>query len=338
VAALINFLRRWPEHPEAIPALAAADPSSLVAEAGRHGLSGLVHHALQASGAKLPELDAEQLRRDALGIRAGLVKVKRLLGKSLDALAAAGIQAVVLKGLPLAERLYGDAGHRASTDVDLWVTPREAPEAQRALEALGLRPARRHEPHHIALHGTEGLVELHVYPIAPFGEVVSGGPLRDRALEAQAGGHRYLRLAPDDELLYLAVHATNHLLQRLAWVYDLKLLVRSERSLDWDRLLSTAAETGTGGLAFYALDAAARLLGAGVPAGVLAALRPSRWQAAVAQRFFSERPLASAYLAGHRRAWVAAKVLLAPRPWPLLGLAWRRLAGALGRGGGGGVG
>jgi hypothetical protein len=326
VAALIDLLRRWPEHPEGLPVAAALDPSGLVAEAGRHGLSGLALHALERSGARLPEPDLEQLRRDALGFRASSVKVKRLLGRSLDALAAAGVVPVVLKGVPLAERLYGDAGHRASTDVDLWVAPADAARAQHALEGLGLRAARAHEPHHVELYSPEGLVELHRYPIAPFGELVQGTALLDRAVEAETGGRRYRRLAPDDELLYLAVHATNHLLQRLAWVYDLKLLARAEPSLDWPRLLRTAAETGTAGLAFYALDAAARLMEAPIPAQVLAALRPSRWRAAAAERLFSEARLASAYFAGHRPAWIAAKVLLAPRPWPLLGLAWRRLA------------
>lgn len=327
MAALIDLLRRWPEHPEGLPVAASLDPSGLVAEAGRHGLSGLVLHALERSGARLPEQDAEQLRRDALGFRATAVKGKRLLGRSLDALAASGLTPVVLKGIPLAERLYGDAGHRASTDVDLWVLPADAARAQHALEGLGLRPAPANEPHHVELAGPEGLVELHRYPIAPFGELVTGAALRERAVEAETGGRRYLRLAPDDELLYLAVHATNHLLQRLAWVYDLKLLARAEPSLDWERLLRTAADSGTAGLAFYALDAAARLLEAPIPAHALAALRPSRWRAAAAERLFSEGNLASAYFAGHRPAWIAAKVLLAPRPWPLLGLAWRRFAG-----------
>ncbi|HVE87766.1 MAG TPA: nucleotidyltransferase family protein [Myxococcales bacterium] len=327
MTALIQLLRRWPDRPQEIPVLAALDPAGLVAEAGRHGLSGLVQHALDRSGARMPDAEAEQLRRDALGIRAASVRVKRLLGRSVDALAAAGIVPVVLKGVPLAERLYGDAGHRASTDVDLWVPPSGAAAAQRALESLGLRASAHREPHHLELHGPEGLVELHLYPMAPFGEVVAGGAFRDRAVEAQSGGHRHLRLAPDDEMLYLAAHATNHLLQRLAWVYDLKLLARAEPALDWDRLLRTAAQTGTGALAYYALDAAARLLDAAIPARVLYALRPSRWQAAAARRLFSEQLLASAYLAGHRSAWVAAKVVLAPRPRKLLGLAWRRLRG-----------
>jgi hypothetical protein len=326
-SALIDLLRRWPEHPEGLPVAAALDPSGLVAEAGRHGLSGLVQHALERSGARLPEAVAEQLRRDVLGFRAASVRVKRLLGRSLDALAAAGLVPVVLKGVPLAERLYGDAGHRASTDVDLWVPPVDAPRAQRALESLGLRAAPPHEPHHVQLTSPEGMVELHQYPIAPFGERLTGEALRARATEAETGGRRYLRLSPDDELLYLAVHATNHLLQRLAWVYDLKLLARAELELDWDRLLRTAADTGTAALAFYALDAAARLLDAPVPAAILTLLRPSRWRAAAAERLFSEERLASAYYTGNRRAWIAAKVLLAPRPWPLLGLAWRRLTG-----------
>jgi hypothetical protein len=325
VSPLLRLLSAWPDDPEAVRRLAASgDARGLVAEAGRHGLSGLVQHALATAGAALEPGPGEQLRRDALGVAAGAIKMKRLLGLSLDALAARGLRPVVLKGVPLAERLYGDAAYRASTDVDLWVRPAEVPAAEQALLGLGLRRGGT-SAHQIELHGELGMVELHVHPGAPFGDILEGGPLRDRAVETSAGGRSCLRLAPDDELLYLAIHASNHLLQRLAWLYDLKLLARTEPALDWERLVRTAGDAGMAGLTFYALDACARLLGVRWPEEAVRALRPARWRAAAAARIFTGERLAAASLASHKAAWYVAKAVLAEKRWPLVRLAWHRL-------------
>lgn len=325
VNPLLRLLSAWPDDPEAVRRLpASGNHRALVAEAGRHGLSGLVQHALATAGAALEPAAAEQLRRDALGMAAGAIKVKKLLALSLDALAARRIRPVVLKGVPLAERLYGDAAYRASTDVDLWVRPPEVPAAEQALLGLGLRRGGV-SAHQIELYGELGMVELHVHAGAPFGEVLEGGALHGRAVETAAAGRTCLRLAPDDELLYLAIHASNHLLQRLTWLYDLKLLARAEPSLDWERLVRTARDTGAASLAFYALDACARLLGTRWPEFALQALRPPRWQAAAAARLFSGERLAAAYFADHKAAWYAAKAVLAEKRWPLVRLAWHRL-------------
>ena len=65
--------------------------------------------------------------------------------------------------------------------------------------------------------------------------------------------------------MYLALHASNHLLQRLSWLMDLKLLVLARPELSWERVVEVARSTAFPHLAWYALDAARRLLAAPVP-------------------------------------------------------------------------
>src|SRR4029450_6808182 len=57
-----------------------------------------------------------------------------LVGEATMALHAVGVDAVVLKGLPLGQRLYGDPFVRCMSDIDLYV-----PAAQRARAAATLR-------------------------------------------------------------------------------------------------------------------------------------------------------------------------------------------------------
>ncbi|MHB8879844.1 MAG: nucleotidyltransferase family protein [Myxococcaceae bacterium] len=115
--------------------------------------------------------------------------------------------------------------------------------------------------------GPPGMVEVHFRLMANWGASGVSSTLEGRSV-------RYL--CPEDELVYLALHVANHMLGRLGWLYDLKLLVLAYPSLDWSRVVETAREARMPGPAFYALDASRRLLGAGIPEAVLEELAPSR--------------------------------------------------------------
>src|SRR5687767_8520504 len=58
------------------------------------------------------------------------------LDESLRALRAAGVEPVVLKGAPLADRLYGDPFARPTGDLDLLVTPGERARVRDALRSI----------------------------------------------------------------------------------------------------------------------------------------------------------------------------------------------------------
>ena len=63
----------------------------------------------------------------------------RALAAALHALRGAGLSPIVLKGMPLAERLHGDFTARACSDIDLHVPLAERAAARRALVAEGWR-------------------------------------------------------------------------------------------------------------------------------------------------------------------------------------------------------
>lgn len=333
MAGLLSLLRAAPGSPEEVAAsVLGADPAALVADAARHGLAGLLRHELARAGVELPEPYAEALRHQALAAAGVGLRVKHLLLTALDALAAEGVVPVLLKGYGLALRLYPEPLLRASTDVDLWVEPGALAAAERALAGIGLRPREPGGPsaseqvHHHELVGPAGMVELHHRLLSSFGRPLEDEAMLARSQAARLEGRAVRFLCPEDELAYLALHAMHHLLQRLAWLYDLELLALRHPGLDWGRVVEVASRPGFRSLAYFALSAAVEHLGMPVPAGVLEALAPaSRWRRRVARRLFDERRLLSAYFADRRVAWVLAKLVLAEEPGRLARLAWHRL-------------
>lgn len=331
--ALGALLRAWPGAP-AREAPVGAEADGLVRAAVHHGLAGFVEHAVARAGWGLPEESRALLRRESLLGAARVMRVKALLVRSLEALAPVGCVPVLLKGYGLARRLYPDPLQRATTDVDLLVARGEVDAAVRALTGLGLAvraaDAGRHgeeDSHHLELAGPAGLVELHFRALAGWGEALEGDALLARAVEGEVEGRRVRWLRPEDEAVYLALHASNHLLQRLAWVFDLKLLAL--KGLDWRAVVEGARGTALPHGVWYGWEAARRLLDAPVPDEVLEALAPPGWQRVLAGRFFSEERLLGAELARSKPAWVAAKLLLAPRPGAMARYALRRVGNAV---------
>ena len=90
---------------------------------------------------------------------------RSLLGQLLERLHAAGIAAVVLKGAPLAQRLYGDPSARPSMDIDLYIPAEARDMARTQIEALGWACVNGGGPWEESFHRTSGghhqLLEVH---------------------------------------------------------------------------------------------------------------------------------------------------------------------------------
>ena len=329
----MRLLRAVPGPAEGLKAaLAGADLDAVVRDAARHGLAGVLRHALAEAGVGLPKAAEEALAHQALAGAAGAMKVKRLLFLALDALEGQGLRPVLLKGYALAARIYPEPLLRPASDVDLLLAPGDLGAARSALQGLGLSPKPDSDDfypkayrHHEAFAGPAGLVEVHFRPMACWGVVWDSAALLKHAVLGELDGREVRFLRPEDELAYLALHAANHLLGRLGWLYDLKLFVRAYPALDWARVVAAALEPGLGGPAFYALDAAQRLVGADLDARALEALKPSPLRVAAARALFSEERLLDGFLAAHKGVWAAAKLLLADSPPRVALFALQRL-------------
>lgn len=199
-------------------------------------------------------------RRSRTRIR-GLRQLEALAGATA-ALAGRDIPAIVLKGLPLSQRLHGHPLARESIDIDLLVPHDAFAAAERALRECGWRrcyptfretPARNRWYARLskdvvlarpvrAGRGPPLVLELHRRLMNnPYLLDVSFDRLQAQGVTTMVGGYAFRTPSDDVQLGYLACHGLEHCWHRLKWLCDIAALVASmdesglERSLGWCR-------------------------------------------------------------------------------------------------------
>lgn len=235
-----------PENEAALAAGAAEvnDWAALLESAVDHGLEDYLFRRLIRSGVCLPEAVVSRFRRLQTAKAAWTLQVTVQLDRVLDALTAAGIPSVVLKGPLLGERLYGADGFRFSSDLDVLIAYDHVRPALTALAALGYHTDETKlayalaGDHNVVLDGVSPPLELHFHLFRRFGVTLHSDDFLARAVPYRTRRGRIVHvLSPEDEFLFLCIHAAAHSFARLAWLFDLKLLLGKHPAFDWDTLL-----------------------------------------------------------------------------------------------------
>jgi hypothetical protein len=179
------------------------------------------------------------------------------LVRLLKLLADAGIPTMPLKGVALAQSLYGDPSMRTCVDIDILVPRSMVGRAFELLRAQGYASEfgagffanllLRHDIEYTLRRqerGFEFTVELH------WG-VMWGGQLEASvtdqlwadAYSTTVFGAPAYALSPEWQILFLAAHAARHQWQGLKWLVDLHELF-SSTEIDWDKLNKKAKQLG----------------------------------------------------------------------------------------------
>jgi hypothetical protein len=240
----------------------AIDWDEFVRLVDRHQVATLV-----ARSGWLTEAGAPEAALSAIGTRARswALESLQLLALQRDvlaALAAAGLDALVLKGPALAVDAYGDPSARTPGDLDLLVDPGDLPRAVRALEAIGLgwygwrRPEDPDRPslgpeaierltHHpllrdVALQRDGVRVEIH-WRLFENPRLMPVNPdwLRaPRRVDVQ--GTTVPTLPLDAHWQYALVHGSWHLWARMKWLADVAAFARRQPALAEPAALAAA--------------------------------------------------------------------------------------------------
>ena len=220
----------------------------------RHLVAPLVWHNLRQhpEGTFDPALMAVLATRyrdnafSELAVTGETVKLHRLLNES-------GIPHCVLKGLPVGQRYYGDAGLRQAGDIDLLVPPAMLDEACRLLSAAGYRishPIDHFKPrqrryflftdNQLELEAPDAgsVIELHWRPLQ-LPSTLAGLDLAAQTNRWDVAGCRIPFLDDEETLLHLCAHGAKHAWYRMKWVFDLPNVLES-REWDWPALRAKA--------------------------------------------------------------------------------------------------
>ncbi|MBI3890980.1 MAG: nucleotidyltransferase family protein [Candidatus Wallbacteria bacterium] len=287
--ALIDRLRVRGEPPGA-GRLSGSDWKELLELSRRHGVTPLLWLRLQPRGAlaDVPVDVSERLRKEYLDTAARGLLRQQALREVAEALGAAEIPVIVLKGAFLSEVVYSNLAARPMVDLDILVPRDNLAKAIEVLATAGYRPRdpysldgiERISKHIPALFGPQGrvAVELHWTIASPRrDDRLNPGELWARRIGVTLGGTAVSALGPEDLLLHVCSHVAydDEFSPGLRPLCDLAEIARHyDASLDWDVLVERAERWRWAPGVYLALRLARDWLGALVPGSALEALCP----------------------------------------------------------------
>ncbi len=205
------------------------------------------------------------------------------LGGVFDALAANGVEAIAFKGPVLALRAYGNLGLRAFRDLDFLVRDQDLVATIATLRRFGYERGGRLTEAFELIHRLQGqeiifnkatgaAIEPHTRLTGlKLAFDIDYGALWRRAQHLELHGRTLLVLAPEDDLIALAVHGGKEVWWNIKWVCDIAAFITAYPSLDWTALLARARQQGCQRAVLLATALARRYFDAVVPETVIAA-------------------------------------------------------------------
>jgi putative nucleotidyltransferase-like protein len=262
----------------------------LVAElAIRNRVVGFVKPALENANPRGGG-PAARLQESLFETLAEVALLEAELQKIVGVLRAESIPVMVFKGPALARTVYPAPHLRPYHDIDLNVHIHDLERSLKALEAAGYtklsgEPVASSSagirsgtiaPFEVKLEGALGIakIELHTDPLQ-LGILTACEEDRWARSEPLPGSPGALMLSPSDQITQLALHVHKHGYNRLIWLKDIDLMLRSGRSIEWDLVSSVAQAEGISAAVWYALLMAQHLLQAPSPSAAMETLRPA---------------------------------------------------------------
>jgi hypothetical protein len=275
---------------ERLSSLAVEDWQALSVLATAQRVKALLWHRLRKKGLDrtVPVGTAEELREFSLRNGARNLRLYGELKRLVSSLKPEGIPLILLKGILLAEGIYGNIELREMNDIDVLARPADLARITDILTDMGYGPSKtvwtettlqvhQHVPRMIK-NGYASF-EIHWNLTAP-GESYSIDPegLWERAAPVRIAGLDALALSPEDLLLHLCLHTSyqHQFAFGLRPSCDIAETIASfGASLDWKAFTERAVLWGWERGAYLALMLARALVSADVPVHVLERLRPA---------------------------------------------------------------
>jgi hypothetical protein len=252
----------------------AHDEGQFLAAAGEHGIAPLLYSRLDC--ADWPDSVRAALRDAA--VRAAALEPFRLadLRALLDALAARGVDALVVKGSALAYSLYDAPDLRPRTDTDLLIEVPDVDTARAVFHGLGYVEQASSRDELVMRQtmfiradpaGVSHIYDVHwaVANTPVFADVLRFDELRARAVALPRIGEHARTIADVDALLYACIHrvAHHHDSDRLIWLADIHLLRERMPPEEHARFWALAAEREVVGVCMRSVERAREWFGGG---------------------------------------------------------------------------
>jgi hypothetical protein len=208
------------------------------------------------------------------------------LGSILSAFKENGIPAIALKGVTLAEMLYGNPALRTVLDLDILMRRDDLPRAGSLLDEMGYQKSTLpgdidhpfHEVPYIKRAKISFFVELHWNLEDERLVSIPQEKLWERARTLRLPWGQVMVISFEDTLMFSAIQLFKQS-DQLKILGDIaELLKKCEETLDWNYITDAARSWGIDTALYYSLRKAGELLEAPVPLSATKKLRPKAWR------------------------------------------------------------
>ena len=254
------------------------DWQNLVALAHQHGVFPLFYHSLRLHASSLiPSKIMAKLKAHNMAIVQRNMLMNTELIHIMKLLEENNIDALAFKGPTLSQMAYGDITLRQYSDLDILVDKKniatieillkkEKYERSIALtpqlEKFGLRFL-----HDLGLYHPQKsiLIEIHWslldddFPIQ-----INLEKFCKERQEVKLNGHSIPTFSNENLFLYLCIHGSKHLWERVEWVKDLDLFIRNEE-INWEDLMVKAKKSGFDTMLYFGLSLTVQLFNTPLP-------------------------------------------------------------------------
>ncbi|MFH1007106.1 MAG: nucleotidyltransferase family protein [Candidatus Latescibacterota bacterium] len=261
------------------------DWEEVLEKACRHRMMSLLYHALKSLDDKglIPQTVMENLKGAYCTHAVLNMRFARKLKEILTSLGEAGIEAIVLKGVPLAEMVYEDIALRPMGDIDLLVRKKDLESVEARLFGLGftrfVEDRQGYQSYYRHYFDHDRTIPLHIHwelVRAPNAFDVDVDALFHCAKRRNLSGMEALVLSPEDTLMYLALHLffTHFFNMGLIGLVDIARLIE-KTEMDWERVVADSRKRKVAGCLYVSLYFVKELLHAPIPDATLKQLEPS---------------------------------------------------------------
>jgi hypothetical protein len=207
---------------------------TLIAEAQYQRVALLLRRALKKLGKEDELLD--QIAKDTL---AKSLLLRRELKKVAKIFKEKSFLYILLKGIYLAEKIYGDLSLRPIGDIDILILKKDRERARKVIKALDYQE----QVYGVFLNKECPSLRIELSWEFPFRGDAFLPEVFKRASPKNWNGNQLFVLAPEDLILYQILHLSKHGFSRLIWLGDIVWSLEYYREeLDWKCLYFRARE------------------------------------------------------------------------------------------------
>jgi hypothetical protein len=247
------------------------DWHALLSLAEIHNVLPLVHRALAANGAEIPDFFLNAVRDSQSAIEILASELRQLLAS----FAQNSIEVLPLKGPFLAETLYGHVTMRPCTDLDLLVRVADFNRAENLLMNEGWIPSSPADEYQRKFVRNGILVELHFGVASPRSFPFDLDGAWSRASNSTFRGQPLKVMSEVDRALYLLLHGLKHGYGKLIWVIDAQRAIEAVRQCSPREFVEQARRQGLEQVLYIGSAMVLEVLPQQVPQGLAAVLAES---------------------------------------------------------------